>query len=158
NPLSRIDPRGLFVDTPVDFGFIGYDIYRLLADNVFGNRDNLQENFAAFSADIAGACIPGATGLGLGIRAVERGGRAVESLGGRLTESGFLNATEKFLGKGYKEISPGRFVSADSLRQVRFGPHEVKGPGMHAHFEAYNQPGGKVIENKRVLITPDAVR
>ena len=38
-------------------------------DNIIGNCDNLGDNLTALGADIAGAIIPGATGLGLAARA-----------------------------------------------------------------------------------------
>ena len=58
------------------------------------------------------------------------------------------------MGKGYKEVSKGRFLSKDGLRQVRYGLDEVRSGVHHAHFEAYDKVGGKVIENARVLLTP----
>ncbi len=67
-----------------------------------------------------------------------------------MTEDGFLQAAERYLGPGYREESPGRYVSADGWRQVRFGAHETRGASMHAHFEAFDQPydlGGRVLEN-----------
>jgi len=73
----------------------------------------------------------------------------------RVSESGFLRSVEQYLGTGYREVSPGRYVSSDGLRQVRFGAHETRGPGLHGHFEAYDCPGGRVIENTRVDIVPD---
>lgn len=76
-------------------------------------------------------------------------------MGGQITESGFLRAAEQYLGQGYKEVSPGRFISSYGLRQMRLGPHELKGPQLHGHFEAYDQAGGRVIENTRVNIIPD---
>jgi hypothetical protein len=85
-------------------------------------------------------------------------GRAPEFPAGELTESGFLAAMEEYLGPGYTEVSPGRFVSADGLRQVRYGTHETSGPRHHAHFEAYDRPatqGGRVVENSVVDLIPD---
>ena len=82
-------------------------------------------------------------------------GRAVEFVGGTISESGFLKTAQEYLGAGSREVSAGRFVSKDGLRQVRFGTHEVKGPGLHAHFEAYDKAGGHVIENTRVIIVKD---
>jgi hypothetical protein len=89
---------------------------------------------------------------------IRPGGRAPEFPAGQLTESGFLSAMEEYLGPGYTEASPGRFVSADGLRQVRYGAHETSGPRHHAHFEAYDRPaaqGGRVIENSVVDLIPD---
>jgi hypothetical protein len=82
------------------------------------------------------------------------GGRAPEFVGGRIGQTGFLDAAAKYLGSGYLELSPGtgRYISADGLRQVRFGAHEVRGSGLHGHFEAYGHAGGRVIENTRVDI------
>jgi len=59
----------------------------------------------------------------------------------------------KYLGPGYKELSPGRYVSADGMLQVRFGAHETRGD-LHAHFEAYDMAGGKVVGNSVVKIVP----
>jgi hypothetical protein len=72
-------------------------------------------------------------GGGVGRGGSGRGrGRAPEFPGGQTTESGFLRAALKWLGEGYREVSAGRYVSADGLRQVRFGAHEVRalGPGL----------------------------
>ena len=73
-----------------------------------------------------------------------------EFQGGTLSESGFLKAADTFLGQGYKEVSPGRYKSADGKRQVRLGQHELRGPRRHAHFEALED--GHVVENTRVTI------
>ncbi len=80
--------------------------------------------------------------------------RAPEILRGEISEGGFLNCAEKYLGKGYKEVSPGRYLSKDGLRQVRYGAHETTGKIHHAHFEAYDKVGGTVVENSRVIINP----
>ena len=47
DPINFVDPSGLFLDTIVDIGFIVYDIWQLLDDNVLGDCDNLGENLAA---------------------------------------------------------------------------------------------------------------
>ena len=75
---------------------------------------------------------------------------------GEISETGFLDAAQKYLGSGYKEVSPGRYVSDDGkgVRQVRFGAHETRGSNLHAHFEAYDVAGGRVIENSVVKIRP----
>jgi hypothetical protein len=86
---------------------------------------------------------------------VVAGTRAVEyPAAGQIGEANFADAALKYLGPGYKELSPGRYVSSDGMRQVRFGAHETRGPGLHAHFEAYDMAGGRVIENSRVKIVP----
>ncbi|CAG0904743.1 unnamed protein product, partial [Darwinula stevensoni] len=68
NPVNFTDATGNIVDTALDVGFIGYDLYRILKDNVFGNCDNFNTNLAALGADVAGALVPFATGGGLAVR------------------------------------------------------------------------------------------
>jgi hypothetical protein len=80
--------------------------------------------------------------------------KAPELLSGQLTEKQFLKCAEKYLGEGYTEVSEGRFLSKDGLRQVIYNLHEVRSFVHHAHFEIYNTAGGQVIENARVLINP----
>lgn len=46
-----------------------------------------------------------------------------------------LEAAQRFLGPGYREVSPGRYVSADGTRQVRLSHHEVRPGQEHIHFE-----------------------
>jgi hypothetical protein len=79
-----------------------------------------------------------------------RAGRAPEFEGGHVSEEGALDAAARWLGKGYTEVSPGRFLSADGARQVRYGSHEVSGSVHHIHFEAYSH--GRVVENTRAII------
>jgi hypothetical protein len=57
----------------VDLGFIAYDIYRILVDNVFDDCDNLDTNLASLGGDLVGLALPGVTGLGLGARGARKG-------------------------------------------------------------------------------------
>ncbi|MBW8309098.1 MAG: hypothetical protein K0M45_05610 [Candidatus Paracaedibacteraceae bacterium] len=82
-------------------------------------------------------------------------GRAPEFPGGTVTESKFLNHAEQCLGSGYLSLPNGRSISQDGLRQLRYGRHEVTSASHHGHFEAYNRPGGNIIENTVVEILPD---
>jgi RHS repeat-associated protein len=81
--------------------------------------------------------------------------KAPEFNGGEVTESGFVRAADSYLGLGYRTLENGRFVSADGLRQVRFGRHEVRGTELHGHFEAFDRPGGRIVETTTVRIVPD---
>lgn len=65
-------------------------------------------------------------------------GRAPEFPGGRITQSGFTRTASAWLGPENCEQSPGRYVSADGMRQIRFGAHESREDKLHAHFEAYD--------------------
>jgi hypothetical protein len=107
-------------------------------------------------------CGPGALAVaavatvGVPARVVRIGGRAIEVASGVVTESQFLNNALEYLGKGYAEAAPGRWLSADGLRQVRFGTHEMRNPtNLHGHFEAYDRAGGRVVENAVVKIVKD---
>ncbi|GIX00650.1 MAG: hypothetical protein KatS3mg111_3982 [Pirellulaceae bacterium] len=83
---------------------------------------------------------------------VRRLGRAPEFPAGRLHEDVVLDRAIDYLGPGYRELSPGRYVSADGLRQFRYGAHEIRNPANHhAHFEALDE-FGRVIENSVVEI------
>ena len=81
-------------------------------------------------------------------------GRPPEIPSGQITESGVMRQAENYLGSGYTEVSPGRYVSADGTRQFRYGAHETRNPANHhAHFESLD--GGRVTENSAVKIVPD---
>jgi RHS repeat-associated protein len=80
DPVNLVDPSGLVLDTVLDIGFIAYDVYRIVKDNVFGNCKNLGTNLTALGLDVVGAAIPFATGLGAASRAA-RGGERVVSYG-----------------------------------------------------------------------------
>lgn len=68
NPVSFTDATGLTPDTVADVGLIGYGVYRIFADNIFGSKGNFAENCAALAADVGGLLLPGVTGLSLAIR------------------------------------------------------------------------------------------
>jgi RHS repeat-associated protein len=71
NPVGYTDSNGQIIDTLADLAFISYDLYRIWADNITGTCDNLGENAFALGADVVGALIPFATGLGLEVRLAE---------------------------------------------------------------------------------------
>ena len=91
---------------------------------------------------------------------LDKRGRAREVSGKPMRESKFVAMAEKFLGPNPREVpvGSGRHVSADGLRQVRYGVHET-GKGLHhGHFEKYDIPasqGGRVIINVSVPIVRD---
>ncbi len=64
-----------------------------------------------------------------------------------------MQAAEKWLGKGYRDMGGGRFVSRDGLRQFRYRKHEVRNAlNHHAHFEAYTHVGGTLSEKSVVTV------
>jgi hypothetical protein len=81
--------------------------------------------------------------------------------GAKMTVSEALDAAEEFLGEGYKEAEPGRFVSADGLRQFRMLDVDLDGahdPGVpHMNFEIWKpipfRPGRmKIQENIHIIL------
>jgi RHS repeat-associated protein len=62
NPYKYRDPDGRFADLILDVGFIAYSTYTLI------NEPSLI-NAAALGADVVGAAVPFATGLGAAVRA-----------------------------------------------------------------------------------------
>jgi hypothetical protein len=90
----------------------------------------------------------GATTIAKGIK------RAVEIPSGKIKESKLMEIAEIYLETGYKEVSPGRYLSSDGSRQFRYGAHEVQNlQKHHAHFEYLEN--GKVVENSRVSVIPN---
>ncbi|MFA1286351.1 RHS repeat-associated core domain-containing protein [Xanthomonas axonopodis pv. nakataecorchori] len=62
NPYKFKDPDGRIIDTIADIGFIAYDIYALATEPSWTNA-------GALGADVVGAVVPFATGLGTAVRA-----------------------------------------------------------------------------------------
>ena len=72
NPYKFKDPDGRIIDTIADIGFIGYDIYDISQNGLSWTSG------AALGADVVGAVVPFATGLGAGVRATSHAGDAVK--------------------------------------------------------------------------------
>jgi RHS repeat-associated protein len=86
NPLRYIDPNGHVIDEVADAAFIVYDLYKIVREGATST------NVAALGADVAGALIPGITGLGAAVRAE----RSVEAgvQGARLVREGLALGRE----------------------------------------------------------------
>ena len=125
------------------------DLFKSIPGRLAGwVRDNPGETALAVASVTPVGALP--------TRVVQVGGRAVEIASGVVSESQFLRTALDYLGTGYAEASTGRWLSADGLRQVRFGAHETRdAANLHGHFEAYDQAGGRVIENAAVKIVKD---
>ena len=77
--VNFIDQTGLALDTVVDVVSIGYGIYRIFKDNIFGKCKNLGTNLLALGADSIGLVVPFVGGLGAGVRTA-RAARKVGSV------------------------------------------------------------------------------
>jgi hypothetical protein len=74
----------------LDLGFLGYDLYRILIDNILNDCDNLGTNLGSFAGNLAGLAIPGVTGLGAGVRGAKGGTLVIGKL--KDLDPGTLNA------------------------------------------------------------------
>ena len=80
--------------------------------------------------------------------------------GSKLKTNDALDATEDFLGKGYKDAGNGRFISADGTKVVRMGDNDILGKhggGPHMNFETMApnpaKPGKmQVIDNMHIYL------
>lgn len=72
NPYKYTDPDGRVLDIVADIGFIAYSGYKLATEPSWTNA-------AALGADVVGAVVPFATGLGAGVRAAGHGVDAVRT-------------------------------------------------------------------------------
>ena len=95
NPYKYTDPNGEFLDTIIDVALIAYDLGDMAINGV---NDT---NSASLTANIAGALIPGATGLGLAARAGKAAKRSCCFVAGTqvLTEDGYKNIENVKLGE-----------------------------------------------------------
>ena len=81
--------------------------------------------------------------------------------GMKTTSSKALELGQNFLGKGYREVSPERYVSADGKRVFRMGDNDILGKhggGPHVNLEILkpnpNKPGKMMVEqNYHIFIT-----
>ncbi len=87
DPVNFIDPSGHALDTVADASFVGYDIYRIVNDNLLGDCDNLGANLAALGADTAGLALPFVTGLGAASRGARYSDEAVDTVAKTLNKS-----------------------------------------------------------------------
>jgi RHS repeat-associated protein len=114
NPLAYSDRSGQAIDTFVDAGLIGYDLYRLLVDNVLRNCNNLNENLASLGLNAVGLLLPGVTGLGPASRAANATKRvgAYKDVGGH-----HVHAKQAFKGRPGYDLRDAYSVSAEMLEQ-----------------------------------------
>lgn len=128
NPLNATDSSGLIIDTLADIGFIAYDIYSLIRDG----RCGLAGNLAALGADVAGAVLPGVTGLGLAVRAEAKAAEVVAKevkLSRALHGEAALHA-EDAIRAGHPDVLTIDRAGAKANRQESIGGLD-KVPGKH---------------------------
>ena len=138
NPLRYSDPTGLIVDTIADVVFVGYDIYNIFNENIFGDNcpGSLGTNLTALAADVGGVFVPFATGGGVAVRAAShaddiakvtanrlRGNAARDELADLLASAGRTVTKDKYFSTPFGK----RYVDIDVwLNGTRMGGVEVK--------------------------------
>ncbi len=107
NPLKYTDSTGDFLDIALDVGFIGYDLYRMGSAAWNKNWSEVKSESANLGLDVAGAAIPGVTGLGM----IRRAGEAVK-LADKAVDAGKViknvSNEEKYISKVDDIIPPAR--------------------------------------------------
>ena len=73
DPVDLTDPSGMFIDTVLDAGFVGMDLWNLAT----GSRKDVGANLAALGLDVLGLAIPFVTGLGAASRLARGADEAV---------------------------------------------------------------------------------
>jgi RHS repeat-associated protein len=122
DPFSFIDPEGLFADTVLDLALVSYDLAQLALDGPC----NVDENLAALTADLLGAVLPGATGLGLVTCSVGRYGKAGGMIHAKNARPSVKSKHEK--GLAAKDKSRGGEKGDKSGQPPRKRPKGHKGP------------------------------
>ncbi len=77
NPIVNKDPDGRFLDTIVDIGFIGYDLYNL--GKAVYNGGDVKSELGYLALDVAGAFTPFATGFGAVARTAKVANKAEDT-------------------------------------------------------------------------------
>ncbi len=146
NPLSYTDPDGLVApDALIDLVLIAYDLASLAYNKLKDCDTSLDE--ASLAANVTGLLIPGATGLGLGVRAASKGEKATRPSLSAHKEA--LKKIQEEVGKLPKSRS-GKFGSpqaGNSKKGYRLDPpHDgaVKGSAESKyHFNWWDYSNGK---------------
>jgi RHS repeat-associated protein len=149
NPYKYRDPDGRFADIILDAGFIAYSAYTLATDPSWTNA-------AALGADVVGAVVPFATGLGAGVRAAAHGADAARAAG---AVNDTVSATRKQALANAKEANGiPRSAQPDSV--IKPGTPEGNAAGLDSRnvrqYEYTNSKGEKIsIREDKPASYPD---
>jgi len=130
NPLKYVDPDGQVLDTVLDVGFIGYDLFDIGRSLVKGEKVSGSQ-LLALSADVGAAFLPLVTGAGAAVRAGAHADDVVHGveLARRLGEAGEAAVRASFdIGEKVRIAVPGaqRFRIPDGVNAALKTLSEVK--------------------------------
>jgi RHS repeat-associated protein len=153
NPVRYVDPKGLFIDTIADIGFVLYDLYRIGKDNIFGDGcegDSLGGNLMALGLDAGAIFVPFVTGAGPASRAA----RNADDLAEQAADLVSLNG-----GRNRVTIrSPSQQMEVDLAGKAHGGvptPHTKVSP---LNPQAPNQPAFNTRNSPVTPATPQDIR
>ena len=122
NPMHLTDSDGLLPDAIADLGFIAFDLASYAYNKIRGC--DTSEDVASLTANTLGLLIPGATGLGLGIRGVSTTmknihGVPIETFSGSIKRRVLRHDTDAYRFSGGISDPKGRFLTTrHTLRQI----------------------------------------
>jgi len=108
NPIKHTDTEGAFIDVIADIAFIANDVREIY--NAQSNGQSTGLLYAALVADVVGAVVPGATGLGAGVRGL---GKAIDSSSALTTRAKEIQGALKGLTKNKTTTAVTRSVDKD---------------------------------------------
>ena len=160
-PLNYTDPTGEVADIAVDIGFIAYDLGDIAASVIAGEGVS-GEQVLALAADIVGAAIPFATGLGAAVRVASKGDGAVDAVKGASNLGDGLSGTQSRVGS-LDELSRaagapdrnGLTVAGRSLQKHASRPGSAFATSSRRASDL-NEAGQDVVDD--ILTTPGSVR
>ena len=140
NPVMYVDPTGYWA-TYVDFDEDDYDPLDdedKFASGGGGSSNGNAGNVYVGSSSGAGSASGKGTSAISGNASKPNSNNALPKNGIKVNSSTGLQMASDFLGEGYKEASPGRYVSADGTRQIRISNADILGQhagGPHINFD-----------------------
>jgi hypothetical protein len=129
NPIKNIDPDGRFpIDIIADLAFIAYDVYDMAKTKMSGGNIS-KTQYAALGADLAGAVIPYATGLGAAVRAERATTKIVTESAEQIEKKVVKSISKEGDGIVYKRTNPK--TTKDYVGQAKSDEHYVKRQNAH---------------------------
>jgi RHS repeat-associated protein len=129
NPINFNDPTGHWVETVLDFAFIGYDVYQISQEGW------TPVNTVALAADIACAVLPVATGGGAAVRVAVAGSETAAKVAAHVPEAvRAAQGAEKLLQFAENSTTPGSIESGYKQPALPSMKDYLPSSGQDHHF------------------------